>query len=662
MNAALIALELRKNRLTLIGLALGFVLVPPLSLLVAPRAGYGPAAAVEAGLVLWTLAGLPLAAVVLGASAGAGLRAEATREAEEPFPVSAASRARRGLAAAALQFLILAAATALISAAVSPGWRGTVLGAGEAPEVWAGTAPLRGFCAGACLDLLVSSFLCAYALGHAFAGGLLGAALAAAECAALALGLQYDLFFSYRLPSFVPLALSAWGAGLAAKTAVLPFLAETLERRRRAAPPRLLAAGALVLAGLVLAAGAEEIAYARLRASLKVVAPSDGGMTLLGFGPTPDDLQADLVPAVYARGVPAGTAAGGLVWIGAFGRVTRLIPDAAAGRLIGPEWGASIEALHRDALGRIFVVRDLRQRGGDRRELWAGRPGAGLRRLDLDLSAFSGLALDGGRVVLKRGGAFFDPRGPQHRHPDCVLSGEDGKDACVPPASTRPLLSVSAGTIAPGSARGAARVSASPGRAALCRLPGRVPKGMDGPFPAFLLGGSAAWFIPYEGARGQGVALCREDGSARVAWRMPPMSLWPIGGPDLSALPDGSVVRPFAYDWSVATADGRFLPTITSRRLFQRWPRPDGAPLFTPRLLRRANGRDWVLFEGKRLVEMSESDGSPVRDWVLPIRPIAGEARARAVPLNGGFLLREPLGKSPLFVSWDGAVTRPRAP
>jgi hypothetical protein len=662
MNAALVALELRKNRLTLIGLALVFLLMAPLALLVAPRAGYGPRAAVDAGLILWTLAGLPLAAAVLGASAGASLRAEASREAEAPLPVSAASRVARGLAGAALQLLILAAVTSLICAAVSPGWRGTVLGAGEASDLWRQELALRGFFPVVWLDLLLTSYLCAYAIGHALAGGLLGAAWACAEAATLALGLQYSFFFHQRMPSFAPAGLLAAAAGLGAKLLLIPWLAERFERRRPMSAGRILAAAGLACVGLLAAAAAEERAWTRLREDLTIVSPRDGGMLMpRSLGSTEDEREASYLPRVYGKGLPAATVAAGLVWIAGDGTVSRLIPDLPVTRLVGPSWGGFIEALHRDARGNLFVVRRLYGRSRDAYELWGGRPETGLARIDLDLRSFAGLTLDRGRVILDRSGAAFLSWPPAPAQKPCALTGEAGAKACVPLAEA-PAAVPEAAVLRPGSGRRAVRVSPRPGRSAVCRLPGAVPRGFDDKFAAVSLGGRPAWFVPFDRGRDPGLAVCRADGRVEKTWTFDPMMLWPLGSLDLNVLADGSVVYQSAYTWRVATAGGEFLPLIDSKTLFQRWPRPAGAYPFTPELVRRFDGKDWIVFEADRLVVMNEKDGTPLRAMPLPHRAYnLGMWKGLSV-LDGGLVLSDDYKTLPTFVDWDGRARPLMAP
>lgn len=634
MNTALIALEMRKNRLTLIGLGMVFVIVPPLSMLVAPKAGLGLMAAVEAGLVLWTLAGLPLAAVFLGAAAGAGLRTAAAREAEAHLPASAASRVARGLAGALLQFLILTAGTSVLCAAISPTWRGGVLGIGESPQVWANIAPMRGLLAFLCLDLLAGSFFAAYALGHALAGGLIGTVLSAAQGLALGLGIQYSVMFGDRVEPFAPLALFAVVIGLGGKAFALRPLSSRFEREKPLGRVGAAVAASLLCAGLFASWAAEEGAYARLRSSLRLFEPGLRGM-LLSIGRSPEEVNAALNPAVRQAGGLATTVAGGLYWITPEGRTVRLLPDAPVGRLtIFTAYETRVESAAWDSEGRLFVVRRVHEASGDKSQGFSGAPSSGLRPADPEQGEAVGIVREGGklRFEFRKPGMFT------------LMSffgggGETLELAAQVQEDRKTLLRRDRG-----------------GRVRTWRLPGRLPKSgmMDKDITPYLLAGKPAYFVPVQRDDDQGVAVCREDGRVDFVWKTSLGMLWPIGGLQLEVLPDGTLVHQSGYDWSVVDPAGNFLAPIKSKKLFDRWPRPAGAPLFTPRLVRRADGHAWVLFEGRSLVEMEEGSGTPLKSWPLP----AG-TRLKVRVTEGGVLLQET--KSPFFIRWDGTVLAPRA-
>jgi hypothetical protein len=667
MNSALIALELRKNRLTLIGLAAAFVLVPPLALLVAPRAALTPAAAVEAGLILWSVAGLPLAAVFLGATAGAGLRDAAVREAEAPFPGSPAERVARGFAGAALQFLILALATFLISAALSPVWRSAALGSGESPQVWGQVAPLRGLLAYLCFELLAGSFLAAYALGHAFAGGLIGTALALAELLALALGLQYRLWFHERTEAFVPLALLAAAVGAAAKAAAVVPLAARFERRKPLGAARAAAAVLLLGAGLAAAWSAEESAYAGLRSSLRLVKPGVSEF-FLTLGPSTDDAMAALYPPIRQAGLLASTVAGGLFWIPQDGNPVRLLPDGDAGRalLVGP-YGTRLEAAVWDRDGRLLVARRtetpsaVRVRAGffpapAPGDFWAGRPDRGLRRVDPGLGVPEQIVRENGEAGIRF------RKGNEERF--CTLDDDGRARRCGPSRSAWSVVK----SFEPQTFPLAARVSKdgrslirSGERPRTWTLPGRFSD-LGGAMDAVLarrVGSEVAYFVPVRIKDAEAVAVCYESGKVRTVWSHDWTGVRGLGGLQLDLLPDGTLSYQFAYDWNVVDPAGVFVPPIRSRRLFERWPRAESEPPRTPMLARRAGGKDWIVFEGNRLVEMDESTGQPLKDWPLPFRVEGYGTAGRVHLLNGGLVLQG--SGAPFFVGWDGATRALRA-
>ena len=650
MNTMMIALELRKNRLTLIGLALVFVIVPPLAVLVAPRAGLGVMAAIEAGLVLWTLAGLPLAAVFLGATAGAGLRAAGAREAESLLPGSAATRVARGLAGALLQFLILVLGTSIICAAVSPTWRGGVLGIGEGPQVWASVAPLRGLLIFLSIDLLMGSFLAAYTLSHALAGGLLGTILSAAQGLALGLGIEYSVMFGDRVESFAPLALFVAVVALAAKAFAVRPLARRFESEKPLGRGGVAGVALLLCAGLISSWAAEEGAYSRLRSSLRLFEPGLQGMPLIYWN-SPEETISALNPAIRRAGDLATTVAGGLYWIAPDGRTVRLLADASVGRLtIFTAYETLIESAVWDSEGKLFVVRKALEPSGDKKQGFLGEPSHGLRPV---IAARPGERVEG---IVRKGGkvefmmsirsqplsALFGA----HRDEDLVVALNNS--LTLQPRETPELAAQVQGD------RRTLQRRDPGGRVRTWRLPGRFPKsGMDRDITPYLLAGKPAYFVPVQRDDDQGVAVCREDGRVDLVWKGDLGMLWPFGRLTLEVLPDDTLVHQYGYDWLVVDPAGTFLAPIPSKKLFDRWPRPAGAPLFTPRLVRRAGGHAWVIFEGRRLVEMEESSGAPLKSWPLP----AGADKARV--LEGGLLL--PGTKSPFFIRWDGTVLAPRA-
>lgn len=651
MNSALVALELRKNRLTLIGLGASFALVPALALLVGPRQGLTPAAALESGFVLWTFIGLPFSAVLLGASAGAGLRATENRDAETALPGSPLARVGRGALSAALQFLLLTVVTVLVGGVISPGSHANIFGVGEAPKVWAEAAPWRGLIAFFAFELLFSSFVAAYAMGHAIAGGLFGAAVSGAEALAMMFGLSYGLFFGERVSSFVPLAFLIGAAGLAAKGAALKPLSERFERGRPLGFAGAFGAALLFLVGALAAAGAQESVFLALQSSLRMT-PESANTLELFLGPSAVEEARARFPAIRHAGALAKEIDGGLDWVSAEGRVKRLIRSASIGRasaLAPKDWVSETALWDKD--GRLFVARRLDFASGAKIELWLGRPDAGFTKVESGLDHPSLERVDG--VVHVNGWRSFKDQ-------DCVY-GTDGVPTCTTERSyhRRGNGMGGLGKIDDRAALPRDRFAAvdAAGRRHEWKLPGRMASGLrpqDIRFP-YLIGGKPAWFVPVQRADDQGVAVCREDGRVEFVWKTSLGMMLPIGGMDLKVLPDGTILHNYGYDFDVVDPSGQFLPPIKTKKLFERWPRKADAPPHTPVLVRRAGGHAWFVFEGDRLVEMEEGNGMPVRDWPLPVVSDAPTV------LDGGIIVEAAHG-APYFVAWDGKTRALRAP
>ncbi len=226
LAAAQFRLEVRKHRLMLGGVAGAFLVSLPLAALSSRVYGIAAASAIDGILTLWTLFGLPLAAAIYGATAGAGLRETGAEEAEAPLPVPALYRLRGALANAASGFLVL-------FTLVMGVWFVRVQGASSAtPETLAAAAP---FSAALELTVLAASFIVGYASRHAVLAGLSG----------LTLGLVAFLpaggaaLVSWTFSDRVPLGVSGWGLiaalGLGAPSAVLAAGRLILPRLARSA-------------------------------------------------------------------------------------------------------------------------------------------------------------------------------------------------------------------------------------------------------------------------------------------------------------------------------------------------------------------------------------------------------------------------------------------
>jgi hypothetical protein len=658
MNTALISLELRKNRMTSIGLAASCAILPPLSYLVAKQKGLDVRVSLQAGMWWWVIVGLPIAAVIFGSAAGAGLRG-ADREADAPLPGSPTGRVLRGLAGALIQFVLLILFTAVVGSLVSPGWtraafdfNGPVTLAG-----WAHMMMYRGLVAFLAFELISSCFTASYILGHAVAGGLIGIVFSTAEAVPLLLGLQYHAFFPDRVESFAPILFLAALAGLAAKAIAIKPLAAKGER---AAMLGAVGAGAMLLllsAGLILTWDVEELAYAQLNSSLRLIKPGAASM-MLTLGPSTDETEAALFPAVRSAGALAETVAGGLFWIAPDGRARRLLPDGEKGRfgIYGPE-RTYIEGAVWDKDGRLLIERRITTAAGDKTTFWVGRPQDGLHPADPALGTPLQIVREGGEAGIRYQDGL--------RQTFCLMDDDGRARKCFPGTTTYSGFLRSfekqnfplAATIA----KNGLTLSRPAPHERTWRLPGRAADLDESSLTslAYQVGGKTAYFVPVRLGDDEAVAICFEDGKITTAWKHGWSGVRGIGGLRLDVLPDGTLIYQYAYDWNVIDPSGSIVPKIQSKRLFERWPRPTGAPPHTPRLVHRAGGHAWIIFEADRLVEMDESTGMPLKDWPLPVPSEKVGVDAGLRVLEGGLILQE--NSSPFFIGWDGAVRSLRA-
>ncbi|MFI5345852.1 MAG: hypothetical protein ACHQ51_05715 [Elusimicrobiota bacterium] len=657
MNTALISLELRKNRMTSIGLAASCVLLPPLSYLVAKQKGLDVGVSLQAGMWWWAIVGLPIAAVIFGSSAGAGLRAAAVRDADAPLPASATGRLLRGLTGALIQFVLLILLTAVVGGLVAPGWSRAIFDF-NGPATWTSwthAMMYRGLVAFLAFELIASCYAASYVLGHAVAGGLIGSVFAAAETVPILLCLQYPAFFSDRVESFGPILFLAALAGLAAKAGALKPLAAKAERAAPLGAGGMLGTALLFSAGLLLCWGAEELAYAQLTSSLRLVKPGTASL-LLAIGTSTEEAEAALYPAVRSAGALADTVAGGLFWISPDGRVRRLLPDGEKGRFaLNEPYRTHVDAAVWDRDGRLLVQRRVTTAAGNKTSFWVGRPQSGVHPVDPELGTAENLLRQGGVL-----GVGFR-KGLESQF--CAMDDDGRARTCSQSKTGFGLISLQSqelpltATIA----KDGLTLSRPAPHARTWRLPGRAENlyASARTALAYQVGGKTAYFVPVRIGDEEAVAVCFEDGKIQTLWKHGWSGLSTIGGLQLDVLPDGTLIYQYAYDWNVIDPSGTVLPKIQSKRLFERWPRPVGAPPHTPRLVHRAGGHAWIVFEANRLVEMDESTGMPVKDWTLPVPAEKPGSYDGLRVLEGGLVLQD--SESPFFIGWDGAVRSLRA-
>lgn len=256
-----VRLEARKHRLMFGGLAGTFLASLPLAALSARVYDIPAGSAVDGMLTLWTFVGLPLAAAIYGATAGAGLRAAGTEEAEAPLPLPVVARLRAALAGSVSGFAVL-------FALVMGSWLVRVQGPSSAtPETLAAAVP---FSAALELTVLTASFVVGFAARHAVLAGLAGLALGLVAFVPAGGAALVAWTFADRVglgPSgwavLAALALGSPPAVLAAGRLTLPRLA----RSARVGLASWAAAGALLLAPLAPASLVLSSALTRLNES-----------------------------------------------------------------------------------------------------------------------------------------------------------------------------------------------------------------------------------------------------------------------------------------------------------------------------------------------------------------------------------------------------------
>lgn len=360
LAAAQFRLEGRKHRLMFGGLAAAFLASLPLAAL-SGRAYEIPAgSALDGMLTLWTFVGLPLAAAIYGATAGAGLRAPAVEEAEAPLPLPAPARLRGALSGAASGYLGL-------FALVMGAWLVRVQGPSSAtPGTLAAAAP---FSLALELAVLTASFVIGYASRHAVLAGLAGLSLGLLAFVPAGAAVLIDWTFGSR----ADLGLGGWavvaalglgspGAALAAGRLVLPRLA----RSARVGAAAWTTAALLLLAPLAPASLLFSSSLARLNGTQSEVGGRWGS-------PPPSETAAFAAVPGRVEGRFYATFDGGLLFRPADGPEVVLAP----GNPLSPMtlWRKSMHPAFTNAGwgwdGRLWAQRSLERDGRVIREVYS---------------------------------------------------------------------------------------------------------------------------------------------------------------------------------------------------------------------------------------------------------------------------------------------------
>ncbi|MEK9145393.1 MAG: hypothetical protein AAB339_07280, partial [Elusimicrobiota bacterium] len=236
----------------------------PLGVLIGVRSLPSAMAGVDAALAFWCTLGLPGLAVLLGASAGAGLRSEPEASAEAPLPVSPPVRVFAAWSSSLLHMALLAGLVLSIAFILGPRLSADKDWGRFSWELFESFRLYLSLLAFALLLSLSAGLLFAYLIGHGVLGGLLAAGLGAAAAAAVGAAFILRLFF----PNSVGWDLLPEAGMVAAISLVLAAIrsaAPAVELR----PVRAWAASAL--SGMLAAASVAACAFAFLHMLERVV-------------------------------------------------------------------------------------------------------------------------------------------------------------------------------------------------------------------------------------------------------------------------------------------------------------------------------------------------------------------------------------------------------
>lgn len=626
MNA-LIALELRKNRMVMAGLSAAFGASLPLAALMAAANRRSPQTAVDAALLFWVFLGLPPAACLIGGVGGAGLRGE-FRGAEAPLPISPQRRAAGGALAAVLVVAALGALVAAVGWLASPQWRAALEGIEEGGELIRTLfAPL----AYGLVLLAASSFTLAYGLGHAAAGGILGGGLGGFAAGCLLWGSMIKLFLMLELP-FAPVAVFSGVLALGGTAAALRLWAPAVERSSRLGPVQGCALAAGLIAGALSGAGALTVYLRRAETALS---PLREGRAWASIGGQAQQFADAGGP--WTRGMLAGNIRGDLVRVEPDGRREILIEGRSRDlrELLRRPW-RPITSVRWGGDGTLWVLADDRTNPFRGAELWRGRPGAGfsvVKRFTGD--PFPHSLERRGREVGLLSWRFSDkPR----RH---FYASPTGEDPRWEPVAVPERFFGSAWAAEGRAARlseDARFLRVERPKPASWILPGRALAEGGAYLPAYRLGRETAFFVPValkEG--GRALAVCLPGGKVRLEWRAGAgMSL------SVEQHQDGTIWGPGEGTVRLAaTPGGEFLPPFRT---------PEGA-----RVLRARAGRVWLLASGD-LVELDPRSGRELRRTALPKAARQWGGGTGASPREEGFFYQTADGLD--FVDWDGRSRR----
>ncbi|MBI2387784.1 MAG: hypothetical protein HYV14_17500 [Elusimicrobia bacterium] len=622
MSFPMIRLELRKNRLAAASAAAAFLVTLPVCRLVSATTGLELKLSLDAALTAWVLLGVPLAAALIGAASGASAASREANDCEAILPLSPGRRAFSSLAASVL----LAAAFAgfvLATGAVLGMPPGRVLSPGRkawGAAFWYGLeiAPLLAIAA---LDVLAGAWTLSRLLGHGTAGGLL--ALAATTLTGAAVAVCFGLQIEHHAwgASCLRTALALAAGGALAKLGAGALAASWAERR---AGPRVLASALvlLLLPGLAIwgRAGME------LRMLDARVLPLEAAAVYRYQSFDGRYPRGSRALAAAGEGAVLKTVRGGLLIADASG-VRALVPEQNSGlsELLLEPYKVWLHGAWRDEKGVLWIERYV----SPNTELWRVEGGKAESRRMTDhgsLSMIGGVPLkhrypDAKRVLLAPAADYF-VRGDKA----AWFEGYTG------------FLSHRRGEASVGRVACAGKCLEAGGKR--WTLPG-VALDPDPVYPDEAAG-RRAYLVPVRTAEGEQVALCRADGTAAIAW--------PLHGSTYQGLPDGTLFSfgPGSTLWAVDSGGEPARP-LAYARLARELSMPRSS---RPALMRRAEGKAWLVWGGKLTV--LDAAGRTVLS-----RPLREDIE-EAVPLKDGFLIAT--GRSAYFSDWEGNLRRVENP
>lgn len=634
-------LELRKNRLlfwTLAGCFGGSL---------ALAAGYSAVAEfplgrpVDAAALFWTFAGLPLCAVLMGADAGACLRAEPTENAESVLPLSPSRRAAGALASSGVRLALLTTLVLLGALAISPGWRDYV--SREFLRVSQGTyyderLPLHKGLSLASFTLaylLAGSFAWSHWLRHGIAGGLLGLLFGAGAALALGVGLGLEALFDARVP-FTAWAFVWMALGLGAAAWSTRQIAIRAARAPRWGLARFAAAGGALALGALGAGGSLWHFSTRLAGSGRLVERSE---EYYRYGnPSYARLHSPAAREAESRGALIGTLDGALHWAAPGGARTELLPGRRRGIRDLFRWASwsGIDDTVWDAEGALWVLRD----GGpqtERMEIWRGSPERGLRLAGV---------IDGLRYA--RGFVWRGPELGVQSWEGKLWSFRSGGVGRPEKVEDEDILE---GWLRAGKAarlgkdsRTLAAEAPRPERWALPGIAGPMPR----IHPAYAVGDRDAFLVPLKLGEGRyAMAVCRPGGKVELVWRgasPPPERLYADRGGALMGFGGDGLLY-------LVSAGGEFLPPLNARPVFDRLKRGGEG---RTRLLRFDGARVW-LAAPDRLVVFDARSGA-----VQGARELPWRGARRAYREDSFHAARDGVfhydGRRLQFVGWDMTV------